>query len=765
MDKESPLIRFFLKAGILQSLPDDFTLELEGHGPIVALQRMGLLRESEAIRILSERLGIEHVDLISEDEAKTLRVDDFKDKVDGAFCRQYLVCPLKRTNKGVMTAFANPLDHEALKAVEFALSSPVSMVIAEESKILRIINKYFPDVQDIFEEDNPGDYIDIEVIKGGRGTEDEETSETKNVAPIVRLVNEILVDAIKAEASDIHIEPARTVVDIRFRIDGVMQKVLEVPKKLHSYLVARIKVLAAMDVSEKRRPQDGRLGVRMGDHTIDMRVSSIPTSNGEKIVLRIMRSDYEGVTFKTLGFPPHIEEAFGRALESHSKLVLVTGPTGSGKTTTLYTAINSIKDGKKNITTVEDPIEYKFEGINQIQLNKAIDVTFGSALRSILRQDPDVIMIGEIRDTETLNIALQAALTGHLVLSTLHTNDAPNAVTRILNMGADPFIVGSTLAGVLAQRLVRKICSHCSVPPTEKDIMIYRKYMDAYGIEPDNLRKAFGCDYCFQTGYKGRLGVYSYLEITEEIAHLISTQASIEDIILAARRTGYDSLDTAVADLWRHGVTTFEEVKGYLSLEAKSRYKAKQSSPTPPPQARPPQQPIVQTPPKPQVAPLRSHQNNRISAGPPRPPVPPQVKVRPPSPPRFAKKDTKRTKILVVEDDIQARGMLRSLLEGESYEVVEASNGEEGLNLVRSHAPQLILCDLEMPVMDGRAFLQKMKSDAKTMGIPIIMMTRGDDKESGKTLLKLGAQDCVSKDSAPNGILQKIRRVVNCFVD
>ncbi|MDZ4785742.1 MAG: ATPase, T2SS/T4P/T4SS family [bacterium] len=710
-----PLVRFLHKNGLLESIPDNTVLPPGEKGPIARLASKGVLDENQAIKIVSEKLNVEFYDLELPELIESLDINDFKGKIDANFCRQYKILPLKRAINGVIVAFANPLDLDALQAVEFSLSTSIKPVIAKEKQIIDLIDKtWSSSLSDALKVAGDEDYGDVELIRGG-GKEEEGEGEFdgQDVAPIVKLVNEILVDAINVQASDIHIEPTKNLVDIRFRIDGVMQKVLEVPKRLQSYLISRVKILSAMDVSERRRPQDGRLGVKTGNETVDMRVSTIPTSFGEKIVLRVMRSDFDKLKFKDIGLPAPILKSLETLLHSHSKLILVTGPTGSGKTTTLYTAINFLRDGKKNITTVEDPIEYKFDGVNQIQLNRAIDVTFASALRSILRQDPDIIMIGEIRDQETITIALQAALTGHLVLSTLHTNDAPNAITRIMNMGADPFVVSQCLAGILAQRLVRKVCTNCCQPVTELEIEANRAYIEAYKLDPKVINKACGCDKCFQTGYKGRMGIYSYLEISPEIARIMAQHGTIDDMVLAARHNGYRSIDESAADILRQGKSTFDELKGYLSLDAKV---------------------------------IRNTVKFDSSEG---------VKAK-----TDQNGNAQKTKILLVDDSPQVRKLLKVILEKEKFEVFEAENGKAGLEKIQSMTPDVVLCDLSMPMMNGEEFLLQMKASSSFRSIPVIMLTGDASSENEIKLLKLGASDFVSKKTSPDVLVSRIRRAM-----
>ncbi len=709
-----PLVRFLHKNGLLESIPDSSELVTGGKGILAHLASKGLVDEDLAIRFISQKLAIDFINLEDDRVLETVDVGDFKPVIEASFCRHHRFVPIRKTPAGILVACANPLNLDSLQAIEFTLSSSIKPMIAKESAILEIVERYWTSsLNEALKEAGAEDYGEIELIRGG-GKKDDQDEEfnAQDVAPIVKLVNEILVDAISVSASDIHIEPTKSVVDVRFRIDGTMQKVIEIPKRLQPYLTSRIKILATMDVSERRRPQDGRLGVKMGTNSVDMRVSTIPTSFGEKIVLRILRNDYDKLAFIDLGLPQGLEFKLRQLLTSHSKLLLVTGPTGSGKTTTLYTAINQIRDGKKNITTVEDPIEYKFEGVNQIQLNKAIDVTFGSALRSILRQDPDVIMIGEIRDQETINIALQSALTGHLVLSTLHTNDAPNAITRINNLGADPFVVSQTLAGILAQRLIRKVCANCAQVATDAELEPYKDYVSAYKVDPATVKRAVGCDRCFQTGYKGRIGIYSYLEVDQDISRMITQGAAIDDIVIAARQNGYQSLDEAAANKLRQGLTTFDEIKGYLSLDAKVRRDV-------------------------------------------------SLQWQPSSQSKSATTVTsQQTKVLLVDDSPHVRKLLRAVLEKEKFQVVEAENGQVGLDRVKDAMPDIVLCDLSMNIMDGEEFLRRIKQGMDTKTIPVIMLTGDATEENETKCLEMGASDFVSKKSSPAVLVRRIRKAI-----
>jgi general secretion pathway protein E len=370
----------------------------------------------------------------------------------------------------------------------------------------------------------------------------EDLLEAANDAPIIRMLNALLTQAAKDGASDIHIEPYERSSSVRFRVDGTLREVVQPNKALHAALISRLKIMAELDIAEKRLPQDGRISLRIGGRAIDVRVSTLPSSHGERAVLRLLDKTGSKFTLEGLGMSGDVLSAFDRLVQQPHGIVLVTGPTGSGKTTTLYASLGRVDTSTTNVLTVEDPVEYELPGIGQTQVNPKIELTFAKALRAILRQDPDVIMIGEIRDYETAQIAIQASLTGHLVLATVHTNDAPSSVTRLIDMGVEPFLLSSSLLGVLAQRLVRKLCPHC------------RRQGD------DGHWHPVGCEHCGQTGYKGRTGVYELMVADDSVQSLIHNQAAESELLAAAQRAGLRSMREDGQRLIAAGITSPEEV-------------------------------------------------------------------------------------------------------------------------------------------------------------------------------------------------------------
>jgi general secretion pathway protein E len=386
-------------------------------------------------------------------------------------------------------------------------------------------------------------------------SEPEDLLESDDDAPIIRLINALITEAIKENASDIHIEPFESRLSIRFRIDGVLREVLEPPRQVASLLVSRIKVMAKLDIAEKRLPQDGRIALRIAGRPVDIRVSTLPSGHGERVVMRLLDKQAGRLDLAQLGMDSEDEKRLRRLITKPHGILLVTGPTGSGKTTTLYAVLSALNSTQRNILTVEDPIEYDLDGIGQTPVNTKVDMTFAKGLRAILRQDPDVVMVGEIRDSETAQIAVQASLTGHLVLSTLHTNSAVGAITRLQDMGIEPFLLSSSLIGVLAQRLVRDLCPECKKPQELSDAERER-----YGIAPDQVvYQAVGCPACLQLGYKGRSGIYELVEIDDALSRMIHDQANQQDIEQYAHCHHASIVEDGLRKV-RQGITTLDEV-------------------------------------------------------------------------------------------------------------------------------------------------------------------------------------------------------------
>ena len=476
-----------------------------------------------------------------------------------SFLRESKMIPARLQNKELTVIMSNPLDYYTLDAVRLATGYEIRVLYGKEESINWALEQAYgsgsTSMEKIIE--------DMEGVAEYRGEEEENIDHLRDMAsegPVIRLVNLIITRAIELRASDIHFEPFEDQFRVRYRVDGVLHDVESPPKRLQAAVVSRVKIMAKLNIAERRLPQDGRIMLRVRGKEIDFRVSSVPTIYGESIVLRILDKSSIVLDIEKLGFPEDTLVGFNELIERPHGIILVTGPTGSGKTTTLYCALEKINSPEKKIITVEDPVEYQLKGINQIQVKPLIGLTFSNALRSIVRQDPDVILIGEVRDAETAEIAIHSALTGHLVLSTLHTNDAPSAVTRLIDMGMEDYLLSSTIIGILAQRLVRVACPHCREPYKPDAVIMREMKVEAEGIEQLNIFEVKGCEKCSQTGYWGRSGIFEYLEITDGIRRLILEKRDSNIIKEVARKSG---MRTLREDGWlkvRQGMTTISEV-------------------------------------------------------------------------------------------------------------------------------------------------------------------------------------------------------------
>jgi len=471
------------------------------------------------------------------------------------YLRQYVVCPVG-VEQGVLTvASADPLNPVVLDDIRQTTGMNVRVAVSHPDAILDAIERSYGAAG------TPLSRI-VEGMDDERGAEDtEDVAVLRDMAfeaPVVRLVNLLIEEAIAAGASDVHIEPYEDTLRVRYRIDGVLFDQESPPKRLRDAVTSRIKLMAEMNIAERRLPQDGRIRVSLRERRVDIRVSTVPTVHGESIVMRLLDRQSVFLPLERLGLPPAALRAFEALIQRPHGIILVTGPTGSGKTTTLYAALDKINSPDRKIITIEDPVEYQLKGVNQIPVKPKVGLTFATGLRHIVRQDPDVILIGEIRDLETVEIAIQASLTGHLVFSTLHTNDAPSAVPRLQDMGAEPYLIASVLEGVLAQRLVRRVCAHCRIPETPSPAELR-----ALGVEPEpgvRVWRGKGCDECRGTGYRGRIGIYELFAVTEEIRSLTLRRAPSHELRRHAIQAG---MTTLRLDGWtkaREGLTTVEEV-------------------------------------------------------------------------------------------------------------------------------------------------------------------------------------------------------------
>ena len=520
------------------------------------LTRMGFIEENELTAFLSKQYGIPSINLYEFDiEPEIIKL------IPKEVATKHQVVPVNRSGNTLIIAMADPSNIFAIDDIKFLTGYNIEVVVASEAAIVEAIERYY--TQNVSFEDVMMDFDDeeIDIAETEEDVDLMDLEKTAGEAPVIKLVNLILLDAIKKGASDIHIEPYEKAMRVRYRIDGMLYEVMKPPMKLKNAITSRIKIMSQLDIAERRLPQDGRIKLKMGKgKEMDFRVSVCPVIWGEKVVMRLLDKGALQLDMTKLGFDPKPLADFKEAIAKPYGMVLITGPTGSGKTTTLYSALSELNKASHNISTAEDPVEYNLHGINQVQMHDDIGLNFAAALRSFLRQDPDIIMVGEIRDFETAEIGVKAALTGHLVLSTLHTNDAPGTVTRLLNMGVEPFLVASAVNLIQAQRLMRRICPDCKevveVPPqTLIDLGVPEDEIDDFTVS-----HGVGCRTCNNTGYKGRVGVYEVLPIGDEIKEFILNGASTLEIKKEAIRLGMDSLRMCALKKLKAGLSTVEEV-------------------------------------------------------------------------------------------------------------------------------------------------------------------------------------------------------------
>jgi type IV pilus assembly protein PilB len=531
-----------------------------------AIVSLGLVSEEDMAQALSRQLGYPYIDLdqfeVYPDVVNLIPVD---------IAKKYLIMPIHRIRSFLTLAMVDPTDLEVIEDIRFRTGLSIQPVIASESGIMNAINKYYGSssalrVKKIIEDIELAEDTRVNIIEEEKEDYDvEELVHSTEEAPIITLVNTIFVDAIKKGASDVHFEPYEQSFRVRFRLDGILHETMNLPMKFRSPVTSRVKILANMDIAEKRLPQDGRIKMKVklengGRKEVDMRISALPTIFGEKVVARILDRQMLKLDLTELGFEEESLEKFTEAIHRPWGIILVTGPTGSGKTNTLYSAVSTLNSLEKNILTAEDPVEFSIGGINQVLIREEIGLDFARTLRSFLRQDPDIMLVGEMRDFETVDIAIKAALTGHLVFSTVHTNDAASTIIRLVNMNVEPFLIADSVILVAAQRLVRRLCQKCKVPhklPVKALIDIGFAPEEAERVE---VWKAQGCDYCNNTGYKGRIALFEVMPVDEDIRELILTRAQSREIKKKAMEKGMITLRRSGLNKIKNGTTSVEEV-------------------------------------------------------------------------------------------------------------------------------------------------------------------------------------------------------------
>jgi type IV pilus assembly protein PilB len=679
-----------------------------------ALADLGLVRESAVAAALASALHLEHLDADPPEAGESVAA-----LLPETFCRKHGVAPLGAEGNVLRMAITDPMDYSILQDAEFRTGKKVVAVVVTTTWLEAFLRRLYPAPEraatyDMLAAVKP--VGEVESASDGEFELVDPASLAKDVKlpPIVKLVNLILSDAAKAGASDVHIEPHETQLQVRQRVDGLLHDVLTVPHHLQDATISRLKIMAGMDIAERRKPQDGRSRLRFEGRRIDLRVSTMPTQFGEKIVIRLLNADQTVLPIDQLGLSRDNLRLIQSFLSNAQGMILVTGPTGSGKTSTLYTALNSIKSSTNNIITLEDPIEMQIPGVNQMQINAKAGVTFATGLRSILRQDPNVILVGEIRDQETADIALGAAQTGHLLLSTLHTNDAAATITRLLDLGVQPFLVAASLLGIVGQRLLRRPCPGCAVPQPPSAEAI-EKIGGASRLPSDGKWVAGrGCERCGQSGLKGRIAIHEVLAVTDEIRDLISKRAAEHVIKKAARKAGMRTLLEDGIEKAAQGLTTLEEVLRVVSPDAADRA-------ADPPAAAP-----------------------AAAAGP----------ASPSSAPAAA---AAVRRVLVVEDSPTIVSVVKYFLELEGFEVLVAEDGIAGLETAFREHPDVIVTDVNMPGMGGMAMVKSLRADARTAQVRILMLTSESSVESETEGLAAGADDYILKPVEPRRLAARVK--------
>src|SRR5467141_1970747 len=659
-----------------------------------------------------------------------------RDGVPEQLARRYHVLPLRLTDSFLELGTSNPFDLDAEKALAFATAREIRLFLLSPSKISEKLDEMY----------KPDRALN-KLLEGMEGSSDlvqlaDNAPDELNVSeadasqkPVVRLVDMIISEGILSRASDIHVEPEEGGVAVRYRIDGVLRQVMKIPRQAGLPLIARIKIMSSLDIADRLRPQDGRARVAVNGQPIDLRVSTLPAQLGEKVVIRILDSRTTVKSLDTLGLNPGEAEAIKRLLENHEGILLVTGPTGSGKTTTLYSAINQIKSEGVNIVTVEDPVEYRMQGIVQVQVQEKAGLTFAAALRSILRQDPNVVLVGEIRDKETAQIAVQASLTGHLVLSTLHTNDAANAVTRLVDIGVEPYKIAASLRGVVAQRLMRKLCTTCKEVWMEAPPERLRRWIPS----GTPLYRHAGCPDCAMTGYRGRFSILEILTMNPELERRIAAGEAADRIADAARRGGMKTLwDSGLAHVMR-GESTLDELTRVVDIPDEAE------APPPADSRVSPSTGKVGVPHEP-VAPVSTVFDLLEESAPP---------AR-----RSGAHGQPASKVLLVDDEDSLRKVMRDLLERDGYDVTEARDGVQALDQVDRVGPDIIVLDLNLPGLDGYGVLSHLRSRPATANIPVIVLTAKGDEDNEVRVFELGADDFLTKPFRARALSARLEAVL-----
>jgi type IV pilus assembly protein PilB len=675
-----------------------------------AIVDLGLVTDVDSYAALAQATGIPLIDL-NDVTVSPLALRLVPEKV----CRRHTLVPLHQDNRTLTYAIARPYDDEAERDVGFASGRQGRAVLATRAQVLAALERCHPHGTDI-----------ERLVARLRGAVEVKAFDSIAMtldpdSPIVALCNQIITGAVEAHASDVHVEPFPDRAVVRYRVSGLLEPVVTVPKEAVPHMVNRFKVMARVNIAMRHQPQDGSFRVTVHDRPVDIRLSTLPTIHGEKVVMRVINSASDLQTLDKLGYDQDTLDRLKQVLGRPDGLILFTGPTASGKTTALYAALNHLRTGRTNIVSVEDPVERLIDGVNQIPVNNR-GTSFANVLRSVLRQDPNIIMVGEVRDAEVAQIVGQAAYTGHLVLSSLHTIDAASAVTRLRNLGLEPFRIAESLAAVFAQRLIRRLCPDCHVliPPDEAE-----RLGDANGIRWVPTQAGPGCPRCKQTGYIERVPVAEALVPDEGLRAAIRDGAGVRELRAAMRAAGCRTMRDTALDMVEQGLTSIEEVNRVLSAD---------------------------TEPQPAFGARGEREAAEIG---PREPAP---VVEPDEPVTTRRSRTRAAPhILIVDDDKMIRMLVKRLLAKEGYEVIEGENGQQAIDLAREHRPDLLLMDLVMPEMNGYEAIGRIRQDPGLAGLPVMILTAEAGAKSEQRVLELGADDYLVKPFDPPVLLLRVR--------
>jgi len=743
--------------------PDEWLLQsLEG---LLTPERLAELRsKAESGRTLWETLVSQKVatdEVILEKLSARYRLKiatlaqvdpTIRDRVPEQLVRRFRVAPIRMTDSFLEVATSNPFDLDAEKAMAFAMTREIRPLLAAPSQIAAKLDElYRPEkaLDRLLEGMAEPDLVTLAHQAPAEDINITATEAEASQRPVVKLVDLIISEGILSRSSDIHIEPEEGGVAVRYRIDGVLRQVMKIPRAAGVPLISRIKIMSSLDIADRLRPQDGRARVSVNGQPIDLRVSTLPAALGEKVVIRILDSRATVKSLDGLGLNPGESEAIQRLLENHEGIILVTGPTGSGKSTTLYSMINLIKGEGVNIVTVEDPVEYRIAGIVQVQVQEKAGLTFAAALRSILRQDPNVVLVGEIRDRETAQIAVQASLTGHLVLSTLHTNDAANAVTRLVDIGVEAYKIAAALRGVVAQRLMRKLCPTCKEVWMEAPPERLKKWLPT----GTPLYRAAGCPDCAMTGYRGRFSILEVLTMSAELERRIAAGETADKIAAAGRRAGMKFLwESGLSHVLR-GESTIDELLRVVDIPGEEERVA-EAVPAPHP-GRAPGHARASGPSHavPHAPPPSPHSPEPLGAH-------VELLEEPASPRTSGAHGEPARKVLLVDDEDSLRKVMKELLERDGYLVTEARDGVQALDQVDRVGPDIIVLDLNLPGLDGYGVLSHLRSRPATAMIPVIVLTAKGDEDNEVRVFELGADDFLSKPFRARALSARLEAVL-----